>query len=64
MKATVLAESSCYFFNFYRMLSAPAMSSDADFIQQKRTYLVYRKYCYTESYRRPQTDKAQVLKHR
>ena len=28
MKATVLAESSCYFFNFHQTLSAPAMSTD------------------------------------
>ena len=28
MKATAMAESSCYFFNFYRTLSAPAMSID------------------------------------
>ena len=28
MKATVLAESSCYFFNFYQTLSASAMSAE------------------------------------
>ena len=28
MKATVLDENSCYFFDFYQTLSTPAMSTD------------------------------------
>jgi hypothetical protein len=29
MKGAVLTESTCYFFNFYQTLSAPAISTDA-----------------------------------
>ena len=36
MKATVLAESCCYFFNFHRTLSIPAMSTDARHVQHKQ----------------------------